>query len=124
VREKLSAAVAVGLLISGCQMAADADRTLFVWRYSAWLDEAKRISFSSRSGDYISLPSFRAIESMGPAAVPIIQGLLEDGRCERAPDFFLAHAVISIRGWSEKDFTPDAPSEQALCRSVLARLRA
>jgi len=65
---------------------------------------------------------------MGPPAVPFVQSLLEDGKCERPPDFLLAHAVITIRGWSEKEFAPAGRSypetEQALCRRVLERLKA
>jgi hypothetical protein len=122
--ERRAAILAAGLLAAGCQTQLDPDQAAFVWRYSAWLDEAKRIPSSSRTADYLALPSFRAIEKMGPPAVPIIQNLLEDGKCERAPDFFLARAVIEIRGWSEKEFKPDAPGEQALCRKVLERLRA
>jgi len=65
---------------------------------------------------------------MGAPAVPLIQSLLEDGKCERAPDFFLARAVIQIRGWKEQDFVPAGrrypETEQALCASVLERLRA
>ena len=114
--------VVLCLLAGGCQTRPDPDRVAFNWRYSAWLDEAKRIAASSRTSDYLSLPSYRAIEKMGPPAVPMIQILLEDGKCERMPDFFLAHAVITIRGWSETEFKPG--SEQALCRSVLERLRA
>jgi len=124
---KISPAAAGALavcLLGGCQTQADADRTTFIWRYAAWRDEAKRISPSSRTSDYLALPSFRAIEGMGPAAVPLIQSLLEDGKCERAPDFFLAHAVLGIRGWSEKDLAPEDSSEQALCRRVLERLGA
>jgi hypothetical protein len=116
--------LAACLLAGGCQTQADAERTVFIWRYAAWRDEAKRIAHSSRTGDYLALPSFRAIEGMGPAAVPLIQSLLEDGKCERAPDFFLAHAVLEIRGWSEKEFAPEPASEQALCRKVLERLGA
>jgi hypothetical protein len=62
---------------------------------------------------------------MGPPALPFIQSLLEDGQCERAPDFLLAHAAITIHVWSEKEFAPEGRSypetEQALCRQVLER---
>lgn len=123
-KTKLAAVLAGALLVAACQTQPDPDRVLFVWRYSAWLDEAKRISSSTRTADYLALPSFRAIEKIGPPVVPYIQSLLEDGKCERPPDFLLAHALIAIRGWNEQEFAVAGSSEQALCRRVLERLKA
>src|SRR5262249_47263929 len=51
----------------------------FERRYATWHREAKRIQFSSRTHDYISLPSYRRIVALGPHAVPLLQTkLLED----------------------------------------------
>ena len=94
-----------------------AHRASFERLYAAWHRESARIRFSSRTSDYVALPSFRKIIGLGPGAVPLLRSKLVG---DRDGDFMLAEAVVTICGWDLADFA--AASEQSFRDKVLERL--
>ena len=57
--------------------------------------QAKGISHSSNTGDYLALPGFRSIVQLGPPAVPLLRDRLEAD----ADTWMLAFAVTEICAW-------------------------
>jgi hypothetical protein len=85
-----------------------------------WLEESERVRYSSRTSDYTALPAFRAIVGLGPEVAPVIEEHLEAMGC--AEEFFLAHALVEIRGWEASDIRARAngDGEQAFCKAAVA----
>ncbi len=86
--------------------------------YQAWHQESKAISDSSRTSDYIGLPSYRKIVALGQASVPLLERKM---RLHRELDFMLAFAVVEIHGWSNKEFIGEG-GEQGFAVRVLQKL--
>jgi hypothetical protein len=110
-----------GLIVaSGCSPRGGATvRSDFDALYVAWHRESAVIAVSSRTGDYVGLPSYRKIVALGPVAVPYIAEKLSG---DSGSDFMLAEAVVEICGWNRSEVA-DASAQKVRDR-VRRRLAA
>jgi hypothetical protein len=86
--------------------------------YRTWHRQSEAIRYSSNTGDYIKLPTYRGIVDLGRAALPFLEKRLTQ---DRDADFMLAHAVVEICGWDRRAFASE--SEQAFRDKILRKLR-
>lgn len=91
----------------------------FVRLHAKWMQEAKAISHSSITGDYINLPGYRAIVALGGPALPLLEQKLADGK---GLDFMLAYAVVEICQWDKTEFRGGL-GEQDFAAKVLKKLQ-
>lgn len=115
-------AIAVTLLVSSATAAAAFDSpgpncSRFEALYSAWRRESGMIAVSSRTPDYVSLPSYRRIVALGPSAVPCLAARMST----HDADFMLAEAVVEICRWDRTGVANDL--EQEVRDQVLRRLQ-
>ena len=111
-------------LFAGCHQPPSAPPTKtavaeFEHLYSAWHQECERIRFSSNTGDYIGLPSYRKIVAMGKPALPSLERKMAE---DKGTDFILAYAAIEICGWDRHEFRGGG-GEQGVRDRVLQKLR-
>jgi predicted alpha/beta hydrolase len=96
--------------------------------YRQWKQQCREILTSSDTFEFINLPAFRAIVSLGTPAISFIrQKLQEDAENpDTSVDCFLAFAVAEIMGWDPKDYynRPGNQSEQGFRDYVLEKLKA
>ena len=82
--------------------------------YLAWKQECKPVGYSSYSGTYTALPSYRKIVAIGKPALPFLEQKMQE-------DWMLAYAAAEICGWDERSF--GASSGQDFRDKVLKKLR-
>ena len=82
--------------------------------YSAWKRECEPVGFSSNSGTYIALPSYRRMVAIGKPALPFLEHKMQE-------DWMLAYAAAEIWGWDRRSL--GGPSGQEFRDGVLKKLR-
>ena len=87
--------------------------------HSSWRKECDEISFSSRTTDYIKLPSYRKLIALGRPSLPLFYERLKS---TNGLDFMLAQGVIEITGWERNEFTGDI-GEQSVAANVAKKLK-
>ena len=87
--------------------------------HTKWRAESEQIKLSSRTTDYINLPAYRQLVSLGSPALPLFYERLNraDGL-----DFMLAHAVLEITGSDQSEFRGET-GEQAFASKVAKKLK-
>lgn len=86
--------------------------------HSTWQKECDGIKFSSRTTDYINLPSYRKLVALGRPALPLFYERLKN---TNSLDFMLAQCVVEITGWESGEFRGEL-GEQEFAAKVVKKL--